>query len=97
MAESKIKGLNFEKMLEEMPASQKWKDVEKDWRRMQTVLELKEEHLGLLGKIYLIRNNLVTLEEYKRYKGKSEKKIEWENNAAMSYAATHPVIDMCAN
>ena len=93
---SKIAGLNFEEMLENMQPSQFLKNIEKDWLRMQEVLELKEKHPGLLGKRYLIKNNLVTPEEYEKYKGKSQEKMEWEKNVEISRVASdpNPVRDM---
>jgi hypothetical protein len=64
ITKSKIAGLNFEEMLENMQPSPLLKNIENDWLRMQEVLELKEEHPGITGKRYLIKNNLVTPEEY---------------------------------
>ena len=83
---SRLAGLNFEKMLEDMPASQKMKDIEKDWLRMQEVLELKEEH----PKEYLLKKGLVTEEEYNKYKGKSLRRLEFEKNVAISRLASNP-------
>jgi hypothetical protein len=52
--------------------------MEEEWRRMQYVLELKEQHPGRNGKRYLIEKGFVTREEYRKYKGKSLQQIGLE-------------------
>jgi hypothetical protein len=67
------------------------KSLEGDWLRMQRVLELKEEHPGEEGKKYLINSGLVSAEEYGKYKGKSIRRMDYEETAGAA-SIMHQVV-----
>jgi len=71
-----VYGLNLDEGI--VRESSRMQDVHEEFAREQYILELKEEH----SKRYLIRNGLVSPEEYKKYNGKSLQRIGLERVAS---------------
>ncbi|VVB83323.1 Uncharacterised protein [uncultured archaeon] len=71
-----VYGLNLDEGL--VRKSNRIQNAQENFAREQIVLELKEEH----SKRYLIKNGLVTPEEYRKYNGKSLQRIGLERVAS---------------
>lgn len=71
-----VERLNIEEGI--VRESNEFQKTQKEFSRQQRVLELKEQYPGLRGRRYLIKEGLITREEYRRYKGKSLQKIGLE-------------------